>query len=57
MWLKKDSTTEVFEMMENVLRDIFAKYFLTKLESIGWQKYVKLTLNSKGDLYCLKDNL
>lgn len=54
---KKYSITEVSEISENFLRDIFAKHFLTKLESIGRQKYIELTFSSKGGLYCLEDNL
>ena len=45
---------EVFKILENLLQDIFANFLLTKLECIGWQKYIQLAYN---DLYCLRDNL
>ena len=57
IWSKKDSTTEVFEISEDFLRDIFVKHFLVKLESIAWQKYIELAFNSKGDLYYLRQSL
>ena len=37
IWFKKDSTAEVFEILENFPKDILTKHFLTKLEIIDWK--------------------
>ena len=51
IWLKKESTAEVFEISEIFLRDIFAKDFLKKL------KIYRINFYSKGGLHYLKGNL
>ena len=74
--LKKDSNSEVFsygffkvtifKLLENFLRDVFTKHFLTKSQAFNLQvatlqeitcltKFIEIAFNSKGYLYCVKN--